>query len=314
MPETILIADDDQDGRDYMKLNLSLEGFSTLEAEDGQQALEIAIAKKPDLVLLDAMMPKMDGFEVCRRLRRDVRTAGTGIIMVTGRSLSSERVVGLTAGADDYIVKPFDPMELIARVRTTLRRSREMRDVNPLTGIPGNAAIQAELQRRIMEGEPFGLMYVDLDNFKAYNDHYGFARGDTVLMFLSSILQHAVVRFDPENAFIGHIGGDDFALMCRAELIRTIGEQVISEFDKGIGALYDPRDRDKGFITVVDRRDQAQDFPIVSVSIGVASNVHRKIGSHWEASEIATETKHFAKKKEGSTLVFDRRTSVADRA
>lgn len=310
MAEKILVADDDQDGRDYVKLSLTLEQFDTLEAKDGAEALNLAIENKPDLVLLDAMMPKMDGFEVCRRLRRDVRTASMGIIMVTARSLSSERVVGLTAGADDYIVKPYDPMELIARVKTTLRRSREMRDVNPLTGLPGNAAIQAELQRRVMEGAPFGLMYVDLDDFKAYNDYYGFARGDTVLMFLSTVLQEAVVSFDPENTFVGHIGGDDFALMCRAELIKPIGEQVIAEFDKGIGAFYDPQDLERGYITVVDRRDLAQDFSIASVSIGVASNVNRKIGSHWEASEIATETKQFAKKKEGSILVFDRRTTV----
>jgi len=314
MPETILIADDDLDIREYVRLNLALEQFETLEAGDGEEALSLAISKKPDLVLLDAMMPRMDGFEVCRRMRRDVRTSGIGIIMVTARSLSSERVVGLTAGADDYIVKPFDPMELIARVRTTLRRSREMRDVNPLTGLPGNAAIQAELQRRVMEGEPFGLMYVDLDNFKSYNDHYGFARGDAALLFLSSLLQEAVVKFDPENAFVGHIGGDDFALMCRAELVKAIGDQIIAEFDEGIRDLYDPLDRDRGFITVLDRRNQAQDFPITSVSIGVASNVHREIGSHWEASEIATETKQFAKKKEGSILVFDRRTSVGERA
>src|SRR5918992_507980 len=181
MAETILIADDDSDIRRFVEINLRLEGFETLSASDGEEAYKMAIEEGPDLVLMDVMMPGIDGFELCQRLRTDPRTATASVIMLTAKSLSADKVVGLTAGADDYMIKPFDPLELVARVKSTLRRAREMREVNPLTGLPGNAIITQELQRRVETTEPFALMHVDLNNFKAFNDYYGFARGDTVL-------------------------------------------------------------------------------------------------------------------------------------
>lgn len=307
MAETVLIADDDPDILKFVEVNLRLEKFEIWTATDGEQALKVAMEKRPDLILLDVMMPKLDGFEVCQRLRSDPRTSNLSIIMLTAKSLSADKVVGLTAGADDYIIKPFDPLELVARVKSTLRRARAMRDVNPLSGLPGNVAIQSELQRRIASNDPFALMYVDLDEFKAFNDHYGFARGDVVLKLVATILQEVVTSLDQECGFIGNIGGDDFVIMCRAQVAEQIAKDVILKFDDQVGAFYDQKDRERGHITVVDRRDEAHEFPLMSISIGIATNTDRKIESHWEASEIASEMKQFAKKDQGSTFAFDRR-------
>ena len=124
------------------------------------------------------MMPRLDGFEVCKRLRDDSRTKHISVIMLTAKSLSADKVVGLTAGADDYIIKPFDPIELVARVKSSLRRARDMSAVNPLTQLPGNVQVAARPPPGVEAGGPFGLIYVDLDNFKAFNDHFGFHRGD----------------------------------------------------------------------------------------------------------------------------------------
>jgi diguanylate cyclase (GGDEF)-like protein len=307
MVETILIADDDSDIRRFVEINLRLEGFETISASDGEEAYKLAIEEGPDLVLMDVMMPGIDGFELCQRLRTDPRTATASIIMLTAKSLSADKVVGLTAGADDYMIKPFDPLELVARVKSTLKRARQMREVNPLTGLPGNAIITQELQRRLETTEPFALMHVDLNDFKAFNDYYGFARGDTVLKLVGKILREASRTHDPRAGFVGHIGGDDFTVLCNAAVIAALAEQVISDFDESIVALYDPQDAARGFITVTDRRGEAHDFPLMTISIGVASTLNRKIESHWEASEIAGELKHFAKREERSAFIVDRR-------
>src|SRR6266545_1340055 len=125
----VLIADDDRDIVRFVEVNLRLEGFQVVTAHDGEDALGKAFDLQPNLILLDVMMPRMDGYEVCTRLRADGRTAHIPVL-------------GLTAGADDYIIKPFDPMELVARVKTTLRRASEMRALSPLTGLPGNHRIE----------------------------------------------------------------------------------------------------------------------------------------------------------------------------
>ena len=205
----ILVADDDEDIVRFVEVNLRLEGFEVATASDGEQALQRAYDMTPDLVLLDVMMPKIDGFEVCQRLRRDSRTKHISVIMLTAKSLSADKVVGLTAGADDYMIKPFDPIELVARVKSALRRSKEMRDVNPLTQLPGNVQVQEEVSERVASGAPFALMYVDLDNFKSFNDFYGFLRGDEAIKLLARCVSSAVESIGGADAFVGHIGGDD---------------------------------------------------------------------------------------------------------
>ncbi len=156
--ELILVADDDEDIVRFVEVNLRLEGFEVLTANDGQAALELALESLPDLMLLDVMMPKVDGFEVCQQLRHDPRTKNMSVIMLTAKSLSADKVVGLTAGADDYMIKPFDPVELVARVKSAIRRSRDMRAINPLTQLPGNVQIQEEVATSIAKADPFALM------------------------------------------------------------------------------------------------------------------------------------------------------------
>src|SRR5881409_2539323 len=185
VPETILVVDDDPDIARFVEVNLRSAGYDVAVAGDGEEALDKASEIRPDLVLLDVMMPRIDGFEVAQRLRRSPQTANTSIIMLTAKALSADKVTGLQSGADDYIIKPFDPVELLARVKGTLRRAREMRALSPLTGLPGNIRVQEEIRRRVTEEQPFALLYADLDHFKAYNDNYGFVRGDRAIQALA---------------------------------------------------------------------------------------------------------------------------------
>ncbi len=308
MPDTILIADDDEDIVRFVEVNLRLEGFDVVTASDGEQALHHAYDLNPDLILLDVMMPKVDGFEVCQRLRSDGRTKNISIIMLTAKSLSADKVVGLTAGADDYMIKPFDPTELVARVKSALRRAKEMRAINPLTQLPGNVQIQEEVTRKVQKAEPFGVMYIDIDDFKAFNDYYGFLRGDEALKLLARCASEAVSEHGGPEAFLGHIGGDDFVAVVSADTAEKAAVALIEAWERDVIELYDPTDAANGYIDVVDRQKQPHRYPLASVSIGIASNVQRQISSHWEAAEIASEMKQFAKRREGSGFAIDRRS------
>jgi diguanylate cyclase (GGDEF)-like protein len=308
--EVVLVADDDEDIVRFVEVNLRLEGFEVSTASDGAEALRDAQDSVPDLILLDVMMPEMDGFEVCQRLRASTRTKHIPVIMLTAKSLSADKVVGLTAGADDYIIKPFDPIELVARVKSALRRVREMRAVNPLTQLPGNLQVLEEVEKKVTAEQPFAVMYVDLDNFKAFNDHYGFLRGDEVIKLLANTVEEAIRTYN--GGFVGHVGGDDFVALVDPHVSEQIADEVISVWDSKIKALYDPVDVENGYIEVADRQGKMHRFPITTVSIGVASNVHRPIASHWEASEIATEMKQFAKREQASTYAIDRRKHLGE--
>lgn len=314
MGDKILVADDDPDILRLIEVTLVGEGYDLATAPDGEQALSVAQEDPPDLAILDVTMPKVDGFELCRRLRQSPRTSNVSIIMLTAKSQSVDKVMGLAAGADDYVLKPFDPLELIARVKTTLRRAREMRALNPLSGLPGNVAITEELQRRIASDLPFALMHVDLDNFKAFNDHYGFVRGDVAIKMTARVLQEALLEHDPATGFAGHVGGDDFAAICDPEIAEELAKEIIARFDEQVDDLYDAEDAQRGAIVIADRKGEMQEFPIMSISIGIATNVRRRIGSHLEASEIAGELKRLCKLDLKSAYAVDRRSGDEERA
>ncbi len=311
--EVIVVADDDEDIVRFVEVNLRLEGYDVVTVSDGEQALGTTFDQMPDLVLLDVMMPKMDGFEVCQRLRSDPRTKGISVIMLTAKSLSADKVVGLTAGADDYMIKPFDPIELIARVKSALRRASEMKGLNPLTQLPGNVAVQEEVGRRVARGAPFALMYFDLDNFKAFNDHYGFLRGDEAIKLLAECICGALNELAEADSFCGHIGGDDFVAISAPEHAEDVVKEVIGRWDERITGLYDANDLARGYIEVPDRQNLPHRYPVTTVSVGIAMNTQRLISSHWEAAEIAAEMKQFAKRDTRSSYWIDRRSS-GDRA
>ena len=169
------------------------------------------------------MMPHVDGFELTRLLRQDPRTAAISVIILTARGLSADKLEGFAIGADDYIVKPFDTPELLARVRGVLRRSKEMKDESPLTGLPGNVRIQEEIELKVASGAEFALLYVDIDHFKAFNDHYGFARGDNVIRDVGELTESVLADLAPEDSFVGHLGGDDFVLVVSPSAAALVG-------------------------------------------------------------------------------------------
>jgi len=307
MPETILVVDDDPDIARFVEVNLRSAGYDVSVASDGEQALEKAAALRPDLVLLDVMMPRIDGFEVAQRLRRNPQTASTSIIMLTAKALSTDKVLGLTAGADDYIIKPFDPIELLARVKGTLRRAKEMRNLSPLTGLPGNIRIQEEIERNVRDDRPFAVVYCDLDNFKAYNDEKGFVRGDRLIQASARIIQDAVVEFAGTDGFVGHVGGDDFVAVVPPESAEDIAKRIVERFDGDIHEFYEREDIKRGYIEVEDRKGEMQKLPLAGISVGIATTEVRRFEHYGEAVAVATEMKQFAKREPRSWYAIDRR-------
>jgi diguanylate cyclase (GGDEF)-like protein len=304
----VLVVDDDLDIAKFIEINLQLEGFDVRVAHDGQEALDEIAVTMPDIVLLDVMMPRLDGVEVCRRLRADPATAHLPVIMLTAKSLSADKVVGLTAGADDYIIKPFDTLELVARVRSTLRRNAEMRAASPLTNLPGNARIDQEISARLASGLPFAVCYLDLDNFKAFNDRYGFLRGDDAILALGRALRTAVSEEKPPRPFLGHIGGDDFVIVCMPDRVDTLCKRALEIFDAMVPTLHDAGDVTRGGIVLTDRKGETHSYPLLSVSVGVASTERRKFDDHRSIVAVATEMKNVAKAAPGSALAVDRRS------
>jgi len=310
MTEAILVVDDDPDIARFIEVNLRSAGYEVSVATDGEEALEKAAELRPDLVLLDVMMPRIDGFEVAQRLRRNPHTANSSIIMLTAKVLSSDKVLGLTAGADDYIIKPFDPIELLARVKGVLRRAREMRNLSPLTGLSGNIRIQEEIEQMVQKDRDFALLYCDLDDFKAYNDDRGFVQGDRMIQHTARIIQDAVLEFAGTRGFIGHVGGDDFVALVSPEVAEKTAKRIVERFDAGISEFYDPEDLERGYVELKDRRGDPRRFPLVAISVGVASTDRRRFGHYVEIVNVATEMKQYAKRRAGSSFAMDRRSDA----
>jgi diguanylate cyclase (GGDEF)-like protein len=307
-PERILVVDDDVDIARFITLELGMVGYETRVAHDGYAALQMIADEQPDLIVLDVMMPLIDGFEVTRRIRADAMTAALPVILLTAKGQTPDKVVGLGAGADDYMVKPFDTMELVARVRSTLRRSQETRQVSPLTGLPGNSRILREIADRMRAKLDFAVCYCDIDGFKAVNDAYGFARGDEFIIALARKLQDAVAGVGMPAAFLGHVGGDDFVVICSPHQVRPLTERAVFEFEAAADELYDPDDRARGYLRVRSRTEGMRDVGPVTVSIGVALSAKRRYEDPRELIAVASEMKSVAKSQPGSYVAFDRRS------
>jgi len=219
--EKILIIDDDPDILDVLELTLS-DRFDVIKAANGIEGLAQARGGNPDVIITDYMMPLMNGPDFCKELRKDVLLTHIPIIMLTGKGDTKDMVKGINAGADDYLIKPFEPESLLARISMIMARTIRNLDANPLTHLPGNASIMEELQSRIQGGGLFAVGYCDLDKFKIFNDKYGFEAGDEIIKATARIIIQAVKAIGESNVFIGHIGGDDFVFICDERLADEI--------------------------------------------------------------------------------------------
>jgi len=314
--QTILIADDSR-----MTINIIVEIFKDdyeiIIARDGRQALKRVAADPPDLIMLDIVMPEMDGYEVCRRLKADTETKDIPVVFLTSLSDKDDESRGLALGAIDYIKKPLKVPIVKARVKNLLKLRAAMTELeslrqlalyaNPNTGLPGNNSINKIITAALQNNVASCVIYADLDHFKAFNDKYGFARGDAVIQFTAEVLKKAVKTNGCEDAFIGHIGGDDFVLLVPCEKSNDVADAIKNRFDRGIIAFYNSEDALAQCIRTSDRQGRLKTYPLMSISMAGVNLANRRFSQYLQVNDTCAEMKKKAKEVAGSCFVSDRR-------
>lgn len=309
MADKILIVDDDDDVRVMLVTALS-KHYDVVEANSGETALTIASQGDVRLVLLDIMMPGINGLETCLRLRRNPRSCHATIVMLTARKQEDDVINGLKMGADDYLVKPFNFSELKARIDSHLRRQWRELQASPLTGLPGNRQIQQILATNLKANVPFAVIYADLNNFKAYNDRYGFTAGDEVLNFTANVLTNAVLDAgDCQTDFVGHIGGDDFIIVTSPNSCEPICQLAVERFDAEIADFYESDDLARGGIETVDRQGNSIIAPLLSIGLAVIVNEGQRFSHPGQIAQVAAELKKHVKMEKKSYYLIDRRST-----
>ena len=308
----ILTVDDEPHILQILKFTLENAGYRVATAVDGAEALESIQEFKPHLVILDVMMPKLDGYEVCRIMREDFKMNQIPVIMLTARGDLGEKVKGLEGGANDYLIKPYSNEELLLRVKNVLEWNIKQKEANPLTGLPGNTAIERELKTRINERKPFSFLYIDIDNFKGFNDYYGYHKGDEIIGFLAGILTTTVEKLGTKEDFIGHIGGDDFVMVTNTGRAEIMARHIIEEFDQRSLLVLKEDDVERGYLEVTSRQGETHRVPLMSVTIALVISNQDKIKHFAEINDLAKEVKKYGKKIRGSVVVKERRQDEAN--
>jgi diguanylate cyclase (GGDEF)-like protein len=287
-------------------------GYIVLVAKDLAHLQIVASRERPDLVAGDLTADGTSAVDVCARFKSNLLLRHLPIVVVTHRDDVGSRVAVMNSGADDYVVAPYDREELFARIDRAIARARASLDANPLTRLPGNASIRAEIDERLASGIPFAVLQVDLDNFKAFNDRYGFFRGDEALRVVGDIILEAIddPGNGPSNDFAGNIGGDDFVVITSIDRAEPVAARICHLVDERMPYLYDDPDRTAGFITSVDRQGLHQQFPMMTVTVAIVTADNRTFRHHTEISEVGSEIKQYLKRLQGSNYLADRRRQV----
>ena len=305
--ELVLVVSDDASLRRAIGAHLTQAGYEVAEAADGAAGLAQAVALHPALVLLDVVLPRMPGLEVCERLRAEVSTERTPVIMLADQTGVEDRIRGLRAGADDYLDRSVDVRELAARLERLIVRTRSDLDASPLTGLPGNTALERQIAQRIGERGRLAVVQFDLDHFKEYNDYYNYRRGDRVLQLVAQIVVEAARAAGDADTFVAHIGGDDFFVVTSPECADAVARRAVEAFDATIPLCYDQEDRERGYISAVNREGQEQTFPPAALSVAIVTNEAGDVHHPGQLAQILAELKAYAKRTPNSTVVRDRR-------
>ncbi|OPL16806.1 MAG: hypothetical protein AVO39_00585 [delta proteobacterium MLS_D] len=310
MTGTILILSGDPAVTSVIQRELSGEG--SLLVFDRVSSAYDCICNEMPLLLIADMAAEEDAKELVTFLKDDPLFSGLPVIGLfdDAKGVPEWNVLQV----DDYIWKKDLKRELRTRVQLCLLRARRVVEMNPLTRLPGNISINRQIQNRLDEKQPFALAYADLDNFKPYNDTYGFSRGDDVLRITGRLLFTITKDRQNEGSFVGHIGGDDFVSIADTQVMEDICRDLILAFDRIIPTFYDPEDRDRGFIQGHNRSGRARKFPLLAISIGVVFSEGSSFSHYGEITEIAAELKAFAKEHEGSCYRINQRNYSADKA
>ncbi len=284
----LLVVEDDADIANMLKIYFGSLGYDVEIAARGSEALERTRSALPHLIVLDIMLPDIDGYEVCRTLRQSTRTSHIPVIFLTQKDERSDKLQGLELGADDYITKPFDIEELKLRVQGALRRAERESLTDPRSGLPAGRLIEDQLRRTIRES---GWAYLDLriNYFEPFRDVYGFVAGDDVLRFTAMLLGEVVDELGTPNDFIGHAGGDNFVVITTEAAAPAIRQRLKERFAEEVQTHYNFLDRQQGYIMVSNPEGKMEKVPLMTLAVGVITPKMQSFADIREITELAAE-------------------------
>lgn len=286
----LLIVEDDIDISNMLKIYFSGLGFDTDIAMRGSEALEKTRQALPHLIVLDIMLPDIDGYEVCRTLRTNTRTSHIPVIFLTQKDERSDRLQGLELGADDYITKPFDIEELKLRVQGAIRRSERESLTDPRSGLPAGRLIEEQLRKAIRE-TGWAFLDVRINHFDPFKDVYGFVASDDVLRFAGMLLGEVLDGFGASGDFLGHAGGDNFVIITTEGAAEGVKKKLKDRFAEEVKTHYNFMDRQQGYVLAANSESQMEQFPLMSLAIGLVSPTQHSFADIREITELAAEAR-----------------------
>lgn len=304
LQEIYIINDNTQDANQIQSL-FKDESFKIKIVKTEQ--IDIALRNIPSLIIVDEDHLKRDIIEFCKTIRANEDNGITPIIVLSSNTEKKHRVSVLETAVEYYIKKPIDVDYLYYTVKNIMRLMYVNRRVSPLTGLPGNVQILAELKKRVMNEEEFAVLYADLDHFKEYNDVYGFLKGDEIIKYTAKTIVRNVHSLKGNHCFVGHIGGDDFVAIVSKTDYEQVCQNILAEFDKNIHNFFTKDDLERGYLEVENRKGVMEQFPLTSLSIGVVEADKGRFKNILEIGEVGAQVKHVAKTIMGSSYAIDRR-------
>ena len=306
MVQEIYIIDDEPNLKEILK-KLFKDDKSYRFKSVPTEKLDLALKNIPSLIIINEDNIDEDIVSICEKIKKDDDNTITPIIVLSSEKDHDHRIKLLKLGVSHYIINPIDEEYFYYTIQNVLNLIYINRRVSPLTGLPGNVQIQAEMKKRFSSKETFAMMYLDLDNFKAYNDIYGFLKGDEIIKFTARTILKNVHTDEYEDSFVGHIGGDDFVAIVSETDYEKICQNIIADFDINVLKYFTDEDAEKGYIEVENRKGVMEQFSLTSISIGVVEVEKGRFANVLEIGEAGASVKHLAKTIQGSTYVIDRR-------
>ena len=286
----MLIVEDDPDISNMLRIYFQSQGYDVTVAQRGEDGLELCRQQLPHIIVLDIMLPDMDGYDVCRHLRASLRTSHIPIIFLTQKDERSDKIQGLELGADDYITKPFDLEELKLRVKNAMARATYESLTNPTTGLPSGRLIEDQL-RKLMQRDNWGIIYAGIQGFNTFSETYGFVAGEEVLRFAAMVFGKSVDSVGTSNDFIGHIGGHDFIVITQKNLVKSTVDDLKNRFNEGVNVHYDWQTVQQGYMVVHDDEGNEKKANLMKLSVGAVTADDGPFADIREITEAASSAR-----------------------
>jgi diguanylate cyclase (GGDEF)-like protein len=306
---SILVVEEEGSISRLLNDELESEEYQAVKVLNGDDAVQFALREIPRLIIFDLTVPQLNGHDVIRQVRDHPKCMHIPIIALGSHISVAYKVRLLEAGVDSYLVHSHPTgrlsaetaAELLACTRSLLRRSQQC-SLSPLTLLPGGLQLERAIDYKLSSVNPWSILYLDLDNFKAFNDVYGFLAGNNMILLVGQICQRVVYEDGNADDFVGHVGGDDFVIVTTPQRSHTLSRNIIAHYKRESALLYRSDDLEQGTISGVDRKGRPYKFPLVSLSIGVVSNYSRRLYSMDEIGTLVADAKRQAKQTPGNVF------------